>query len=140
MTRKPNVAIEHDDIIQNKFTAYLLQALTRRRIDYLEDKSRKAYADNMLHEKLSNAFNSEVDIDRLISISVQLQLKNELLIDALLQLSDRDKYVFLQHTLCEVSFDRLAKELGLSYKGVAAIYYRTTKKVQEHMRRASNEF
>lgn len=140
MTRKTNTETKHADNIQNKFTAYLLQALNRRRIDYLEDRSHKIHMDGILYQKLSSAFNSQVDMDRIIRIPVQLQLKNDLLIDALLQLSDRDKYIFLQHTLCEVTFDRLAKELGLSYKGVAAIYYRTMKKVQEHMRRANNEF
>ena len=136
MTYKVNKEI--DDSIQNKFTAYLLRALNRRRIDYLKDESRKAHIDRMLYQKLSSNF--ALDMDRIISVPVHMQLKNDLLIDSLLQLSDREKYIFLQHTLCEVTFDKLAQELGLSYKGVAAIYYRTMKKVQKYMRRENNEF
>ena len=136
MTSKINK--DTNDSIQNKFTAYLLRAINRRRIDYLENESRKAHIDRMLYQKLSSKF--ELDLDRMISVPVHMQLKNDLLIDTLLQLSDREKYIFLQHTLCEVTFDKLAQELGLSYKGVAAIYYRTMKKVQKCMRRENNEF
>ena len=136
MTYKVNKEI--DDSIQNKFTAYLLRALNRRRIDYLKDESRKAHIDRMLYQKLSSNF--ALDMDRIISVPVHMQLKNDLLIDSLLQLSDREKYIFRLHTLCEVTFDKLAQELGLSYKGVAAIYYRTMKKVQKYMRRENNEF
>lgn len=136
----PKINKDTNDSIQHKFTAYLLRALNRRRIDYLENESRKAYTDGILYQKLSSAFSFEFDIDKTISVPIHMQLKNDLLIDTLLQLSDRDKYIFLQHTLCEVPFDKLATEMGLSYKGVAAIYYRTMKKVQEHMRRESDEF
>lgn len=135
MTYKVNK--EKDDSIQNKFTAYLLRALNRRRIDFLKDESRKAHIDRILYQKLSSNF--ALDMDRIISVPVHMQLKNDLLIDSLLQLSDREKYIFLQHTLCEVTFDKLAQELGLSYKGVSAIYYRTMKKVQKYMRRENNE-
>ena len=84
MTSKINT--DTNDSIQNKFTAYLLRAINRRRIDYLENESRKAYTDGILYQKLSSAFSFEFDIDKTISVPIHMQLKNDLLIDTLLQL------------------------------------------------------
>lgn len=40
---------------------------------------------------------------------------------------------FFSHVLDEKGFEELAKELHLGYKGVAAIYYRTVRKIKNKM-------
>lgn len=51
------------------------------------------------------------------------------------QLSDRERYILLERVVCERSFDELAAELGIGYKGAAAIYYRAIKKIKNGMMR-----
>lgn len=62
-----------------------------------------------------------------------LRLENDVLLNALKEISERERHVFLSHVLDEKSFEALAMELGLSYKGVAAIYYRVIRKMRKRM-------
>jgi len=61
------------------------------------------------------------------------------LICALKQISEREKHVFLGRVLEEKSFEELAEELGLSYKGAAALYYRSIKKIKDKMKEIVDE-
>ena len=132
-------AKEHNDSVQNRFTAYLLLAVKRRKQAYMEDKMRKTKADKMINY----VFNpEEFDLDsHIISrIPLHLQIENDKLFNAVLQLSDREKYIFLQHTLCQASFNDIALELQSSYKSVSTVFYRAMKKIQDYLRRVDNEF
>lgn len=62
-----------------------------------------------------------------------LQLENDSLLYALKEINERERHVFLSRILDEKSFEVLAAELGLSYKGVAAIYYRAIAKIKKKM-------
>lgn len=53
---------------------------------------------------------------------------------ALLQVEQRDCYIFYAHVLDERTFAELASELGMGYKGVAAAYYRVIRKIREKIR------
>ena len=44
------------------------------------------------------------------------------------QLDERERYVFLAHILDRCPFDVIGVQLGLSYKGAAAVYYRSIRK------------
>lgn len=48
-------------------------------------------------------------------------------------LTERERYILLAHVLDERNFAALARELGLGYKGTAAIYYRAVQKVRKSM-------
>ena len=48
-------------------------------------------------------------------------------------LTERERYILLAHVLDERDFTALAGELGLGYKGTAAIYYRAVQKVRRSM-------
>ena len=50
---------------------------------------------------------------------------------ALHSIKEKGRRVFLARVLDEKSFDEIAEELGLSYKGAAAIYYRTITKLRK---------
>lgn len=53
---------------------------------------------------------------------------------ALCQIGKRDRYIFYAHVLDERTFTELAAELGLTYKGVTAAYYRVIYKIREMLR------
>ena len=55
---------------------------------------------------------------------------NDALAYALKKLDERERYVLFARVLEEKSFEEIADKLGLKYKGVAAIYYRTTAKLR----------
>ena len=48
-------------------------------------------------------------------------------------LTERDRYVLFARALAERSFEELAAELGLSYKGIAAVYSRAIQKLKKEM-------
>ena len=63
------------------------------------------------------------------------RLENAALVFALEQLGEKELHVFLAHVLDEKSFEDLGNELGLSYKGAAAVYYRAIRKIKNKMKR-----
>lgn len=65
---------------------------------------------------------------------LMMKLENQELLLALQMLGERERYVLLNRALEEKSFEMLSMELGLTYKGVSAIYYRAVQKVRNRMR------
>ena len=45
----------------------------------------------------------------------------------------RDRYVFLDRVLDKRPFDVIGMQLGLSYKGAAAVYYRAIRKLKKNI-------
>jgi RNA polymerase sigma factor (sigma-70 family) len=76
----------------------------------------------------------DLDAEALQAIPLYMRLQNEKLYLSLSQLTERERYVFFNRALDEKSLVVLAAELGLSYKGVAAIYYRTIEKIRNEMK------
>ena len=56
------------------------------------------------------------------------------------QIEKRDRYIFYAHVLDERTFTELAAELGLTYKGVTAAYYRVIHKIRDALRGDEYEF
>ena len=67
-------------------------------------------------------------------------LENMDFIQALESISECDRTIFFAHVLDDRGFAELGSELGLGYKGAAAAYYRTIKKIKEGMRGQKDEF
>ena len=63
--------------------------------------------------------------------------ENDALEEALQQLSQRDRYIFLAHALYQRDFGDLASELGLTYQGAATAYHRARKKIKDALGRNS---
>ena len=61
-------------------------------------------------------------------------MRHHRLEQALCQIGKRDRYIFYAHVLDERTFTELAAELGLTYKGVTAAYYRVIYKIREMLR------
>lgn len=53
---------------------------------------------------------------------------------ALVSLTDRVRYILLAHVPDERDFSALSAKLGLGRKGMAAVYYRTVRKIKQELR------
>ena len=76
----------------------------------------------------SEPSSEEVVLDRLPLMDV---IENGALLEALQKLNERERQIFLARTLEEEDFETLGVRFGLSYKGVAALYYRTIQKIRK---------
>ena len=107
-----------EDDLQFRFTAYLVSAVKRRRKDYLIQLYRRSSIESTV----------EVVLDRLPLMDV---IENGVLLEALQKLNERERQIFLARTLEEEDFETLGLKFGLSYKGAAALYYRTIQKIRK---------
>lgn len=120
---KRNKGIADQEILQNRFTAFITTSMSRARIDYLrKENNRTKYTYDIEDEKLALI---PIESDFVLNLS-----NSEVLAHALKHLDDRERYVLLARVLEEKSFEVIADKLGLKYKGVAAIYYRTITKLR----------
>ena len=133
MVWQRNEGHEQDDVLQNRFTAYLLSAVQRRKAQYIDTLMKVQQTSTMIEETVMDI---EFDLEGEASqgIPLYMRLQNEKLFLSLSRLTERERYVFFTRALDERSLDELASELGLSYKGVAAIYYRTIQKIKKSMK------
>lgn len=116
------------DVLQNRFTAYLLTALKRRKRDYINKQMRLN-----LHEipfdfqaaQFSYIADDQTDRDRLSECIVLMQ--------ALYKLTARERYILFEHILNGNSYDMLARVLGLQYNGVSTAYHRIIQKLRKEL-------
>ncbi len=121
-----------DEILQNKFTAYVTRAVRREKRDYLEKI--KNYRDRVCtFEEADIAEIVEMESKAVEELPILMRIQNETLLEAILMLSERERYILLTCALKEKTFTELSQELGLSYKGIAAVYYRSIQKIQKRM-------
>ena len=133
MVWQRNEGHEQDEILQNKFTAYLLAAVQRRKAQYIDNLMKAQQITTLIEEtSMDNTF--DLEQEALQGIPLYMRLQNEKLFWSLSTLTERERYVFFNRALDERSLDELAAELGLSYKGVAAIYYRAIQKIKKKMK------
>ena len=120
------------EIIQNRFTAYLATAVQRRRNDYIQQMDRRQQIESLTEDFL---FMPECSIeqDMFLGLPILMQLEDSALLQALKELSERERYIFLARVLDGKSFETLAEETELGYKGVTAVYYRTAQKIRRKM-------
>ena len=111
-----------EDDLQFRFTAYLVSAVKRRRKDYLIQLYKRSSIESTVEVVYeSEPSSEEVVLDRLPLMDV---IENGVLLEALQKLNERERQIFLARTLEEEDF-------GLSYKGAAALYYRTIQKIRK---------
>lgn len=130
---KRNNGKSEPDVLQNQFTAYLATAVQHRRNDYIRQITKlqqTEYVTDMIED--SQKYDMENAI--LSGLPLSMQLEDSVLIHALKEVNERERHIFLARVLDERSFESLAEEMGLGYKGVAAIYYRTIQKIKKKMK------
>ena len=122
MFNKNNGSNEHD-ILQNQFTSYLSFAVSNARIDFIRAKIARLKREQVT-DQYELLFTQEV-------IEVEAVFDNEALTWAIKAIKDKERHVFLARVLDDKKFKEIAEELGMGEKGVAAIYYRTVKKLRD---------
>ena len=118
--RYRNNGNQKDEILQNQFTAYLKKALLNRKIRYLGQKQKLEFVEVELeYDFPSNS------LDR-----IQAVAEREVLMQALLQLKEKERYIVLTRALEEKAFAQIANELGMTYRAVTSLYYRALQKLR----------
>lgn len=120
------------EILQNRFTAYLATAVQHRRNEYIQQINRRQQTE-IVTDVIGDRQKGDVEKDMLLGLPLSMQLEDSALIYALKEVNERERHIFFARVLDERSFESLAEELGLGYKGVAAIYYRTIRKIKKKM-------
>ncbi len=111
--------------LQNQFTAYLKKAVHFRRIRYLADRSRVAGNELSLAES-EFAMPDKTDIIQEIADYEAMQ-------QAMKSIKEKERRIVIARIVEEKSFDKIADELGMTYKAVTSLYYRVLKKLRQHM-------
>lgn len=128
--RKRNDGTDEVNAVQNRFTAYLVKAVQRQKYQYLK----KLFQHQGQESSIDPTENPELwpeEVDMLAGLPPLAQIENQRLLYALVNLTERERYILLAHILDERDFTALAGELGLGYKGAAALYYRAVQKVRK---------
>ena len=124
-----------NNVIQNRFTAYLLTAIHRKKATYLGACSKRREMElptdpDDIVSVLDSMVNSAGDAPSPFPL-----FENDALEEALQKLSQRDRYIFLAHALYQRAFGDLASELGLTYQGAATAYHRARQKIKDTLGR-----
>ena len=120
---KKNTGSNEHDILQNQFTSYLSFAVSNARIDFIRAKIAR-----LKREQATDQY--EILLTQEV-FQMEVFFENEALSQAIKDIREKERYVFLARVLEDKKFKEIAKELGMGEKGVAAIYYRTVKKLRE---------
>lgn len=131
--RSRNPGKGEDNITQNQFTAYLLTAIRRKKITYLQVLAK------LEQHEVATDFTEDYPgtPERLELMELWGQgsfpLENAALERALERMEAREKLILLARVLDEQDFESLAAELGLTYKGVTSAYYRLIRKIKKEL-------
>lgn len=129
---KRNDGTDEVNAVQNRFTAYLVKAVQRQKYQYLQKLFQRQGQESSV-DPMENPELWPEEVDLLAGLPPLAQIENQRLLHALMGLTERERYILLAHVLDERNFAALAGELGLGYKGAAAIYYRAVQKVRKSM-------
>lgn len=112
------------NVLQNQFTAYLSTAIQNTRKKYIHNRIKQSQKEIQIEEIEYISDVQSTDFTELVT-------EVDTLLTILKTLNDRERQVLVARVIEEKSFDTIAKELGVSYKGAATIYYRTIAKLRK---------
>ena len=116
--------------LQNRFTAYFLVAIKRKKRDYLQKRSRiEAY------ESMTDFLTVQFAGDPASELpSAAPQIEDAALMQALTQLTAKERYILFQRVLYGSEYGELAVDLNLRYNGIATAYHRIIKKLRKELK------
>lgn len=130
---------EESAYLQNRFTAYIVKAIRNRKRDIQRGRA-KRYENELCvdFQEFACLYESRDGVpgkksEKEATSFEEIDFRNEVLERVIWSLSERDRYVLFARILEERSYEDLGDELGLAYKGVAAVYIRAVKKIREAM-------
>ena len=121
--------------LQIKFTGYLIQAVRRTQRDYL--KALYTYSNQETLTDTIFVVSQTLEQEVMERLPLWENIESGALLYALKQLDERERYVFLAHVLDKRPFDVIGVQLGMSYKGAAAVYYRSIRKLKKSIERVN---
>lgn len=113
-----------DNALQNQFTAYLSTAIQNTRKKYIHNRIKQSQSEIWIEEI---EYISDVQSTNFTEFIAEV----DTLLTILKMLNDRERQVLIARVIEEKSFDTIASELGISYKGAATLYYRTIAKLRK---------
>lgn len=144
-----------NDSVQNRFTAYLVAAVTNKRIRYMEKRKRQQdfeFAQMDLLEKNYSDFEMQYhdyigeqtafvlqDWERFEELLVLLE--SEKLLKAIDRLKDRDRKLLFARVFGELTFAELGEKFGMKPKQAEMAYYYVIRKLRKELEgNHKNEF
>jgi len=127
-----NEGITESDILQNRFTAYILTAIRRRKIQYMQDILKKQQYEESI-EISGNKGNLSTNPDMLRDLPFLERIENNELYTALEQAKEHHRYIFFAKVLENRSFVEIGEELGMKPNTAAIIYYRFIKSLKNKL-------
>jgi DNA-directed RNA polymerase specialized sigma24 family protein len=122
--REQNNSNDESNNLQNQFTAYLITAVRRRKIQYLRSKNNYNNFSDLNFEKQEQYTPNSIEVDMLADLPLLEQLENLKLRQSLKNAKERELHIFLAKAVEGRSFASISAELGIGYKTTASIYYR----------------
>lgn len=112
--------------LHNQFTAYLVTAIRRKKIQYVRAKKQTQYYRQLEIpiETQGDTLTLQTEPDMTTGLPLLDQLENMKLRQSLKSAKERELYVFLSKALEGRSLAEIAVELGIGYNTVASVYYR----------------
>ncbi len=121
---KRNNGSTEQEILQNRFTAYMTTCIHRERIAYLEAKTHRDRHVYEMEEEHLQLIPDDTDI----AIDYG---SSEWITGVLDLLTEKERYILVGRVFAGKGFDEIAEELGMKYNATAMTYYRTIAKLRE---------
>lgn len=128
-----NDGVTEANILQNQFTAYLMTAVHRRKLQYLQDNARKQKYELPL-DSFQDLEGSDINHDITDKLPIVQQFENVKLHKAISGTRERDLKILYMKVLEDKSFVEIAEEIGIGYNAVKASYYRLVEKIKAQLR------
>lgn len=136
--------------IQNRFTKYLVIAVERRRIKYLQKLQQRAnnevgFPDNVKDEpridfeELHNRFiveRTEYAAEHWEKMQEFLQLIDETkLVNAITKLKEKERILLFGRIMGELTFDELGKKIGVTSKQAQQAFFYVLRKLRKELKK-----
>ena len=122
------------NILQNCFTAYLVVAVRRKRVQYLRARNQRRYMEELSDPLTDYRLLQMEDTDTVsCNLSFLEQIESKELIVALRQMKEQEFFILTMRVLENLSFREIAERTNLNINTVSAIYYRALKKLRKQI-------
>lgn len=125
-----NSGISNDNIVQNRFTAYLKISITHQKVKYLAGIYERQKQE-ISYEEYLELFDMTQDSKE--DTYFNNEIGNEQLSHALDKLRERDRLIVLKRAVSGESFVKIAADMGIEYVTVKAIYQRSLEKIRKEI-------
>lgn len=128
MKSMKNDGLSQDNIVQNRFTAYLLTSISHRKAKYLKTLNEQfkqeiplEVAELLIGEDggINKSFDNEIG---------DMELQRELS-----KLTERDRSIVFKRAVSEESFVKIAADMDMGYAAVKAVYRRSLDKIRREL-------